>query len=99
MTIEQGLRSVLKAKTAEIERLRGFEAANKMNAAQVAALRARIAQLEAALRDVCGLEVYGFAITGPDGKDVVCEGTNRFVRETDFKAVRKIARAALKERT
>jgi len=54
-----------------------------------------IERLRAALEEIVGMEVYGFAITGPFGGDVACEGTTRFSRESDVVALRKIARAAL----
>jgi hypothetical protein len=38
--------------TAEVERLGGFETANRLNAAQVKAQRARVAELEGALREI-----------------------------------------------
>lgn len=59
---------------------------------------ARIEQLEKALREILKMEVYGFAITSPLGGDVVCEGTNRFARESDMVELRRIARAALGEK-
>lgn len=61
---------------------------------------AEIERLRAALREITDFEVFGFAITDThSGGDVFCEGTNRFVREDDVVKIRRIARAALEERT
>jgi hypothetical protein len=56
---------------------------------------AEIEQLRAALEEIISFQVFGFAITAPEGGDVWCEGTNRFIREEAMVKVRKIARAAL----
>ena len=59
------------------------------------AVEAENAKLRTALAEIISFQVFGFAITAPEGGDVWCEGTNRFVREEAMVKVRKIARAAL----
>lgn len=63
--------------------------------AQLRECRAENAKLLAALEEIISFQVFGFAITAPEGGDVWCEGTNRFIREEAMVKVRKIARTAL----
>lgn len=92
---------------AEVERLVNgqhdvYAAAREEYRKKITEQAAENAKLRAALEEITEMPVYGFAITDttdPHGGDVFCEGTNRFVRERDFKAVRKIARAALEEKS
>ena len=58
-------------------------------------LREEVERLRAALDEIISFKCFGFAITAPNGTDVYCEGTTRFVREDAMIKVRSIARAAL----
>ena len=63
-----------------------------------ATIRARVAQLEAALRKIANSGIETFAINVIGGDDISVEGSNRFAHERDVAAIMATARAALEEK-